>query len=115
MRNATRISAPQHGTVEFIAGMLTMAAPAILGFHTAGLVVAVLVGGTLIGMALGLSSRRGRRIGSHRSFDAGFGVVAAVIATGLAASGDVKATIFFAALAVIHAALSASTRYVSAG
>jgi hypothetical protein len=115
MRNAHHLTPPQHGTFEFLAGMLTIAAPVTLGFGTAGLVAGFLVGGVLIGMALGLSSRRGRRLHSHRDFDAGFGIVTGAIAILLAVSGDVKATIFFAALAVIHAALSASTRYVSAG
>ncbi len=42
-----------HGALEFLVGLATMVAPFALGFTPAGTVVAVAVGATLVGLALG--------------------------------------------------------------
>jgi hypothetical protein len=105
---------PIHGVVELAAGMITMAAPVVLGFHAAGLVAGLALGSVLIGMSLSLTGSRVLRISAHRDSDNLFGLATAATAVLLAITGDAPATIFFAALAVIHIGLSAITRYVSA-
>jgi hypothetical protein len=115
MDASLRLNPPAHGAFELIAGMATLAAPAVLGFHAAGMIAAGVLGSLLMGMALKLTSPRGRSVSPHRIFDNLFGLLAGVTALLLAFSGDMRATIFFAALVAIHTGLSAVTRYVSAG
>ena len=52
---------PAHGALEMLAGLGLMAAPFALGFGPAGLVVTVLLGALLFGMALSATDERSGR------------------------------------------------------
>jgi hypothetical protein len=113
-RRRRGFSLPAHGTFELMAGMVTVVAPAILGFGPAGIVISVLLGALLMGMGLTLTGRLGAGVSWHGSFDSLFVLLAAVAALGLAIGGDKAAAVFFAALVAVQAALGFTTRYVAA-
>jgi hypothetical protein len=108
-------SLPAHGMLEVMAGMVTLAAPAIFGFGAAGVVTCVLLGALLLGMGLTLQGRLGSALSWHGSFDSLFVLVAALAALGLAVAGDKGPAVFFAALVGVQALLSFTTRYAAAG
>ena len=103
-----------HGTIELLAGIAMIVAPAALGFGATGIIVSVLLGSILMGMGVALTSQGGAALPWHTSFDSAFGLVTAVAAVMLAASGDHVAGIFLAALAIVQAGLNSTTRYVAA-
>ncbi len=102
-----------HGAVEFVAGLAMIAAPAILPFGTAGLVVSVSLGALLLGMALIVaSSPHDQALAWHASFDIAFVLLTAIAALGLALGGAATAAVFFAAVAFLQAFLNTTTKYV---
>jgi hypothetical protein len=107
------ISLPTHAALELAFGMLVMAAPFVLGFTAAGLVVSVLLGGVIVGLAFSAIPIEGRStpISAHFAYDRGIaiGLLGAALVLGLA--GDLAASIFFAAAALGQAALNVITRY----
>ena len=107
------ISLPAHGAIELLAGLLTMAAPFVLGFGPAGIVVAVALGALIVGLALATASTEqgSMPISAHFAFDRGLviGLMGAGVALGLA--GDAAAALFFAAVGAALLLLSLSTRY----
>jgi uncharacterized membrane-anchored protein len=108
-------SLPAHGTVELLAGMAALAAPAAFGFGPAGIVVSVVLGGIMMGMGLTLQGRMGAASAWHGSFDSVFVVVTALAALGLAIAGERSAAVFLAALVAVQASLNFTTRYIAAG
>lgn len=109
-----RFTLPAHGVLELVLGMATLFAPALLRFGNGGIVVAVLLGSLLVGMAVTISADRGSWLGWHHLFDVVFVVAAAVAALGLAIAGEASAALFLAALAIVQSGLNLTTRYVAA-
>ena len=95
-------------------GIATLFSPAILGFGTGGMLVAVVLGSLLIGMAVTISGDPGSSLGRHHLFDLAFAIAAALAALGLAIAGDAPPAAFLAAVAVIQTGLHLATRYVAA-
>jgi hypothetical protein len=108
-----RFTLPAHGVLELVLGMATLFSPALLGFGNAGIVVAVLLGSLLIGMAVTISADGGSWLGWHHLFDVMFVIAAALAALGLAVAGDASAAVVFAALALAQSGLNLATRYVA--
>jgi hypothetical protein len=105
---------PAHGVLELVLGMATLFSPALLGFGSGGIVLAILLGSLLIGMAVTISADRGAWLGWHHLFDVVFVIAAAVAALGLAVAGEASAAVCFAVLAVTQSGLNLASRYVAA-
>jgi hypothetical protein len=110
------ISLPIHAALEMFVGLMTMAAPFVLGFSPAGAIVGVTVGALLVGLALAANAPEGAgrhplSVASHHAFDYGLatGLLGAAAVVGLA--GDRPAAVFFAAAALAQLALNLTTRY----
>jgi hypothetical protein len=102
-----RLSLPEHGAVELLAGLALIAVPFVLGFGPGGLIACVAAGAVLAG--LGLSE--GLAISAHMTADtllAG-GLIGAGLA--LAASGERVPGGLLAAVAAGELALSLATRW----
>jgi hypothetical protein len=110
------ISLPTHAAIELAFGLVVMAAPFLLGFTAAGLIVTVLLGALIAGLALSAVPVEGRStpISAHFAYDRGIavGLLGGALVLGIA--GDLAATIFLAAAALGQATLNITTRY-SAG
>jgi hypothetical protein len=110
------ISLPTHAAIELAFGLVVMAAPFLLGFSAAGLVVTVLLGALIVGLALSAVPVEGRSapIAAHFAYDRGvaIGLLGSALVLGIA--GDVPATILLTAAALSQALLNVTTRY-SAG
>src|SRR4051794_21486766 len=95
------ISLPTHAAIELALGLVVMGAPFLLGFTAAGLVVSVLVGALIVGLALSAVPVEGRStpISAHFAYDRGIaiGLLGGALVLGIA--GDVAATIFLTAAA----------------
>ena len=104
-----------HGALEFLVGLLTMAAPFALGFTPAGTVLAVCVGAALVGLALGSTTDdRGvpaLSVATHHAADYGIAIGLGVSALLFAVTGDAVAGITLAGIAAAQLALNLSTRY----
>ena len=107
------ISLPTHAAIELAFGLSVMAAPFLLGFSAAGLIVTVLLGALIVGLAFSAIPVEGRatRISAHFAYDraVGVGLLGGALVLGIA--GDVAATIFLAAAALSQAFLNLTTRY----
>jgi hypothetical protein len=102
-----RLSLPEHGALEVLAGVALIAAPFALGFGPGGLIACMAAGALLVG--LGLSE--GLAISAHMTADtllAG-GLIGAGLA--LASSGERVAGGLLAAVAAGELALSLATRW----
>ena len=106
---------PLHGALQMLAGLVTMAAPFALGFSPAGMVVGVVLGTILVGLALAAVAEAGDpgvvSVGLLHDFDFGIatGLVGAALV--LAVAGDSAAAGVLAAVAVAQFALNLTTRY----
>jgi hypothetical protein len=109
------ISLPTHAVLELALGVLVMAAPFVLGFGAAGLVVSVALGAIVVGLALSATPTETGDIPvtAHFAFDraVAIGIVAAAVA--LALAGDGAAATFLAAAAIAQTVLNLSTRYTA--
>jgi uncharacterized membrane protein len=110
------ISLPLHGALEMLVGFLVMAAPVALHLSPAAGVVGIVVGTLIVGLALSSTGaeadgRRPLTIAAHHAFDYGLvtGLLGAAAVLGLA--GDRRATVLFAAAALIQLSLNLTTRY----
>jgi uncharacterized membrane protein HdeD (DUF308 family) len=106
-----RFTLPAHGVVEFVLGMITLFSPALFGFGDAGIVVAILLGSLLMGMAVTVSADHGASLGWHHLFDLVFVIAAALVALALAVAGEAAPAVFFAGLAAAQSGLNVVTRY----
>jgi len=102
-----RLSLPEHGALELLAGLALLAAPFVLGFGPGGLIASLAAGTVLVGLGLG----EGASISAHMTADAL--LAGALIGAGLAlaASGDRMAGALLAAAAAGELALSLGTRW----
>ena len=102
-----RLSLPEHGALELLAGLALGAALFVLGFGAGGLIASLAAGIVLVGLGLG----EGGAIAAHMTADAL--LAGALISAGLAlaASGDRMAGGLLAAAAAGELALSLGTRW----
>jgi hypothetical protein len=109
------ISLPTHAVLELAAGLAVMAAPFVFGFGPAGLVIAVLLGAVIAGLALSATPTEGRTVGvsAHFAYDRGIalGLLGAALVLGL--TGDRAAAAVMAAAALVQVTLSLTTRYTA--
>jgi hypothetical protein len=98
-----RLSLPEHGAVELVAGLALIAAPFALGYGAGGLVASMIAGAVLVG--LGLADPP---ISAHMAAD--FGVAVLLLALAVA-SGERLAGGLLAAAAAGELLLSAGTRW----
>ncbi len=109
------ISFPVHGALELALGVAVAASPLAFEFGPAGILAAVLIGTTLIGLALGAAAqgpdRRGISITAHATYDRAFAVALVVAAVLMAIAGESAAVACFAVAALAQSALVATTRY----
>jgi hypothetical protein len=107
------ISLPTHAALEMAAGFVVMAAPFLLGFTPAGLVVSVALGALIVGLALSAVPVEGRSvpIAAHFAYDRGIaiGLLGGALVLGIA--DDVAASLFLAGAAVAQFLLNVTTRY----
>jgi hypothetical protein len=106
---------PVHGALEMLTGLVTMAAPFVLGFEPAAAIVSIVVGAVLVGLALGASASEPGRgtiaLSTHHAADYGiaFGLVGAAAVVGIAGDELAAATLTIIAGALL--ALNLTTRY----
>jgi len=107
------ISLPTHAALEMAGGLALMAAPFVFGFGPAGLVVAVMLGALVVGLALSAAATEGESlpISAHYTFDRGIALGLLGGAAVLALAGDRAAAIALAIAAAVQLALNVSTRY----
>ena len=103
-----------HGAIEFVLGLATLVSPAVFGFGNGGIVVAVLLGSLLVGMAVTLSADPSQSLGWHHLFDIAFVLASALASLTLALAGEAAPAAFFAGLTAIQSGLNLTTRYVAA-
>jgi hypothetical protein len=108
-----RFTLSTHGALELVLGLATLVSPALLRFGHAGLLVAVLLGAILIGMAVTVGADHRASPAWHQLFDLVFVIASAVAALLLALAGDAPAALFFVVLTVLQSSLNVATRYVA--
>ncbi|HWF74536.1 MAG TPA: hypothetical protein VG186_14395 [Solirubrobacteraceae bacterium] len=113
MTISRRFTLSTHAVLELVLGLATLASPALLGFSHAGLLLAVLLGSLLVGMAVTAGADSRTSPAWHQLFDLTFVIATALTALGLALAGDSRAAWCFAVLTVLQTALNAATRYVA--
>jgi hypothetical protein len=104
------LSLPAHAAAELTLGALTMAAPFLLGFGSAGTVLAFLAGAVAFGLALSAADPS-VSIRAHHTYDQAMAVAMLASAVVLAVLGDAIAVAYFGAAGVVQIALNAATRY----
>ena len=106
------LTLPAHGGFEMLGGLLTMAAPFVLGFEIAGATIAIVLSVVLVGLALAATDDEFPVITHHAAdLAVSLGALAAAVAVGIA--GDDRAAAFFAVAGVAHLVLNLFTRYTS--
>src|SRR2546423_13680819 len=107
------ISLPTHAVFELALGVALMAAPFVLGFGAAGLVVSAGLGAIVVGLALSAAPDQGGSVAAHFAYDraVAFGLVVGALA--LALAGDDGAAAVLAAAAVAQTTLNLTTRYTA--
>lgn len=104
------ISLPLHGAFELPIGVLALVAPFALGFGLAGMVLSVLIGTCVVGLALD-AAQQPARVAAHQAFDCGIAFAAVLVAIPLALAGDARAAVFLGAAGLAQLGLYAVTRY----
>lgn len=106
-----------HGALELLVGLAAMVAPFAVGFDAAGTVLSVVVGATLVGLALGSTTdERGVPavpVATHHAIDYGLAIGVGASALLLAIAGDPLAGATLAGLAAVQLLLNLSTRYTA--
>ena len=104
------LSLPAHGAAELTLGALTMAAPFLLGFGSAGTVLAVVAGAVAFGLALSAADPS-VSVRAHHTYDHAMAVAMLGSAVVLGLLGDALAVVYFGAAGAVQLALNAATRY----
>ena len=110
------ISVTAHSAIEVIAAPVLMVAPFVLDFGTGAMVISVLLGVLLLGLALQVEDpSRSVPLSAHAGFDyvLAFTAVVAGLAVGLA-TDEWYASIFLVGFGAAQALLTASTRFTMA-
>ena len=102
-----------HGALELATGLALMAAPFLLGFSAAGLVLSASLGALLVGLALSAATSEGRTvpIGAHFTFDRAIVLALLVGALAMSLHGDRAAAAALLAGSVAQLSLALTTRY----
>ena len=95
------ISLPTHAALELALGVALMAAPFVLGFGAAGLVVTAGLGAIVVGLALSAAPDQGGSITAHFAYDRAVAFALVIGALALAAA------------AIAQTALNVTTRYTA--
>ena len=103
---------PVHGALEMLVGLALMVAPFVLGLTTAGMIVVVVVGAVVVGLALqSIETDRGPvYVSAHYAADHGLVLGMAAAAIVLSATDNAAALVLGTAAAV-QLALNLTTRY----
>lgn len=103
------ISLPTHSVVEMLVGLGLLIAPFALGFSPAGLLVCVLLGVLITGLAVG--SADSLPVAAHMAFD--YALVGALLTGSLSLSvvGDDAGALVLLGAGVVELALALATRY----
>src|SRR3954469_20170919 len=107
------ISLPTHAALEMAGGFVLMAAPFLLGFSPAGLVVSVALGALIVGLALSAVPVEGRSVPIAAPFASDRGIAIGLLggAVVLGLADDVAASLFLASAALVQVLLNITTRY----
>lgn len=109
------MSLPTHAAIEMTGGLALMAAPFVFGFAPAGLLICVLVGTLVVGLALSAASPETGSIpvAAHFAFDRGLalGLLGGAFALGIA--GEIGAGLTLGVAALGQLALNLTTRYTA--
>jgi hypothetical protein len=104
------ISLPAHAVAELTLGALTMAAPFLLGFESAGTVLAILAGAVAFGLALSAADPS-VSVTAHHTYDYAMAVAMLGAALILGLLGDAIALAYFGAAGAVQITLNGVTRY----
>ncbi len=102
-----RLSLPEHGLLELLAGLALIGAPLVLGLGPVALLSGIGAGALLAG--LGLSD--GMPISAHMAADLALGVGLLAVAAALAGAGHAAAATLLALGAVVELSLTFVTRW----
>ena len=107
------IAFPTHAALEFAGGLALMVAPFAFGFSPLGLVVSVLAGALIAGLALSAASREGGGLAlvGHLAFDRALSLSLVAGALVLASRGDAAASVTLLGGSLALLALTVTTRY----
>lgn len=111
MSRSRGISLPIHGALEMLAAPAVMAAPFLLDLGPAATMVSIVLGASLLGLALQVEAPS-IPLSAHVTFD--YGLAAVAVAAGLAigiATGEWLSTVFLVGIGVAQVLLTASTRF----
>jgi hypothetical protein len=106
------ISLPTHAALELALGVALMAAPFVLGFGSAALVVCALVGALIVGLALTATPEMGS-VSAHFAYDRGMALALVAGAVALAVAGEAGGALALTAAALGQTALNVTTRYTA--
>lgn len=110
---------PVHAALRLLTGLLTILAPFALGFDPAGLVLSVVIGALVVGMALlAVGDERGRPVVPVASLFAwDYGVVLGTLGAALllGVAGDTAAGLGLCAIALVQLGGNLLTRYSARG
>lgn len=109
------ISYPVHGAIEFLTGLMLLAAPFALGFDVPAAVISFVLGSLIVGLALSAATTEPRSrslpIALHRDLDHGVTLGLALAAVIVGVSGDAVAGMCLLAVAALQLGVQAMTRY----
>ncbi|HEY2637254.1 MAG TPA: hypothetical protein VGI54_07700 [Solirubrobacteraceae bacterium] len=105
------ISLPVHGAAELALGAMTLVAPFALGMGAGAIIVAVVIGALIVGLALSTLDDINLRVHTHHAYDYAMLGALASAAILLGAAGDRPAALYFAAATAVQLALNVTTRY----
>jgi hypothetical protein len=110
-----------HAALETLLAPAMIAAPFALGFEPGAMIASVVLGVLLMGTALATAALlgreavrdRGMRVSAHASVDVGLTFAAAACAVGFGFAGEPVAGLYFLVVAILHGALTTTTRYAT--
>ncbi len=107
------ISLSTHGAAELLLGVLTIAAPFVLGFGAGATVITVAVGALLVGLALSAVDPASTSVAAHSRLDnlMALAVLAGALTLGLSRDAGAATLLFAVGLAQIG--LNLTTRYTA--
>ncbi|MCW3012904.1 MAG: hypothetical protein JWO90_3308 [Solirubrobacterales bacterium] len=113
------IPLPVHAALRMLTGLATMLAPFALGFEAPAMVMAVLVGALVTGVALStVADERGRTalpVSAVHALDYGLALGLLAVAAVVAGAGDTVAGSALGAIALVQLAGNAMTTYTARG
>jgi hypothetical protein len=105
------ISLSAHSAAEMLLGFAVMVSPFLFGLGTAAMLISVVMGALIVGVAFSTLDEESSSIAAHHANDIGLslGLAAASLATGIA--GDGRAALILGLAAALDATLLLTTRY----